>query len=44
MSQWGYVALGYGVTFGALGLYVLRVLRRGRILSRSLPDRERTWR
>jgi heme exporter protein CcmD len=44
MSEWGYVAMGYGVTFGALGLYLLRVLRRGRALSRSLPRQERTWR
>lgn len=44
MSQWGYVAAGYGVTFGALGLYLIRLLRRSRILSRSLPSQERTWR
>jgi hypothetical protein len=44
MTQWGYVAAGYGVTFGALGLYLLRLLRRSRILSRSQPEQERTWR
>lgn len=31
----GYVLAGYGITLGALGLYALRVVRRGRALSRS---------
>lgn len=30
----GYVAAGYGVTLVALGAYALRVVRRGRALSR----------
>jgi hypothetical protein len=33
----GYVLAGYGITVGSLGLYALRVLRRGRVLARSLP-------
>jgi hypothetical protein len=33
----GYVLAGYGITVGTLGLYALRVLRRGRSLSRSFP-------
>lgn len=33
----GYVLAGYGITVGSLGLYAVRVLRRGRVLSRSLP-------
>ena len=33
----GYVLAGYGVTVGSLALYTLRVLRRGRVLARSLP-------
>lgn len=33
----GYVLAGYGVTVGSLALYAVRVLRRGRVLSRSLP-------
>lgn len=36
MSE-GYVVAGYGITVGTLVLYTLRVLRRGRVLSRSLP-------
>lgn len=31
----GYVLAGYGITVAALGLYALRVLRRGRALARS---------
>ena len=44
MSQMGYVYLGYAVCFGGLGAYSLRVILRGRKLSRALPPRERTWR
>ncbi len=44
MSQMGYVYLGYGVTSGVLVVYALRVVFRGRKLSRSLPADERTWR
>jgi hypothetical protein len=29
---------------GILLIYSLRTLRRGRVLSRSLPEEERTWR
>ncbi len=38
-----YVWAGYGVTAGVMVAYVWRVLRRGRLLSRSLPPEERTW-
>jgi hypothetical protein len=43
MSQFGYVYLGYGVCFGALAAYSVRVIYRGRKLSRTLPPEERTW-
>lgn len=36
MSE-GYVWAGYGITVGSLALYGVRVLRRGRVLARSLP-------
>ena len=39
-----YVAGGYGVTTVVLVLYTWRVIRRGRALSRTLPDEEKTWR
>ena len=40
----GYVLAGYGVALGGIGLYALRILLRGRSLTRSLPESERTWR
>lgn len=39
-----YVFAGYGATAFGLALYTVRMLRRGRALSRSLPPEERTWR
>ncbi len=33
-----YVAAGYGITLLALAVYALRVLRRGRALSRTAQD------
>lgn len=40
----GYVAGGWGATVIVLVAYSWRTLRRGKALSRSLPDDERTWR
>lgn len=40
----GYVAGAYGVTILTVVLYAWRVIRRGRALSRTLPEEERTWR
>ncbi|HUR22848.1 MAG TPA: hypothetical protein VMZ73_03145 [Acidimicrobiales bacterium] len=37
----GYVIAGYGVTVVTLAAYSLRVVRRGRALTRSLPPEER---
>jgi hypothetical protein len=39
-----YVAGGWGAAAVIIGLYIWRTLRRGRILGRSVPDRERPWR
>jgi hypothetical protein len=39
-----YVAGGWGAAAFVLILYSWRTVRRGRILGRSLPDREKTWR
>ncbi len=33
-----YVAAGYGVTLITLGAYALRILRRGRVLTRSASE------
>jgi hypothetical protein len=43
MTEFGYVYLGYGVVFGVLASYSVRVVLRGRKLSRTLPPDERTW-
>jgi heme exporter protein CcmD len=34
----GYVVAGYGITLATLALYALRVLRRGRALSRAARE------
>ena len=36
----GYVVAGYGVTLVTLAVYAIRVVRRGRALSRSAEDDE----
>ena len=38
-----YVYAGYGITLVTIALYSIRVLRRGRLLSRFLPPKEKTW-
>ncbi len=40
----GYVAGGWGATAAIIALYGWRTLRRGRLLARTLPPREKTWR
>jgi CcmD family protein len=42
-TQYGYVYLGYGVVSVVLAGYSVRVIVRGRKLSRTLPPDERTW-
>ena len=39
-----YVAGGWAATAVIGALYAWRTLRRGRVLSRTLDDREKTWR
>jgi hypothetical protein len=39
-----YVAGGWAVTTVIIVLYAWRTLRRGRVLARTLDDREKTWR
>ncbi len=40
----GYVAGGWGSAAAIIALYAWRTLRRGRVLARSLPPGEKTWR
>ncbi len=40
----GYVAGGWSATVLIIAVYSWRTLRRGRVLARSLPPGEKTWR
>lgn len=42
-TQWGYVALGWGITTVVLVAYAVIVIMRGRALSRRVPPEERRW-
>ena len=39
MSEWQWVALGYVVVYGALGMYSVGLVRRGIAARRRLEDR-----
>lgn len=39
----GFIIGSYVVTFGAVIVFALAVLRRARTLSRSIPDEEKYW-
>jgi heme exporter protein CcmD len=43
MSDWGYVALAWGVTVVVLVTYALWIIARGRSLSRRVPPEDRRW-
>ncbi|MEI7593311.1 MAG: heme exporter protein CcmD [Actinomycetes bacterium] len=43
MSNWGYVALAFGLTAVTLVGYCAWILVRGRTLSRRLPPSLRRW-
>lgn len=43
MSTNGYIAVAWLVTFLTIAVYALWVLRRGRELSRRVPEDERRW-
>lgn len=43
MTHVGYVAAGWSITLLTLALYAVRVLRRGRSLSRQVPPEMRRW-
>lgn len=36
MSEWAWVALGFGITYGAMGGYLLALRRRAAAVRRSL--------
>lgn len=43
MTDVGYIVFGWVVVVGGLGTYALIVVRRGRALSRELPDEDKPW-
>jgi len=43
MSDWGYVAMAWGITSAALVAYALWIVLRGRALSRRVPPEDRRW-
>lgn len=43
MSHLGYLLVGWGVWFGALGLYSARVIVRGRRLAGRVPKDRQRW-
>lgn len=43
MSHLGYLLVGWSASLGALGLYALRVVNRGRKLTVLVPSERRRW-
>lgn len=42
-SYWTFVAVGYGAATVAFAAYAVRLVRRGRKLSRLVPPDQRRW-
>ena len=43
MDDAGFIIGGYVLTAASLALYALRLVTKGRRLTRALPDEERRW-
>jgi hypothetical protein len=43
MTDAGYIAVGYVVVFGGVLRYTVRLLARGRALSKQVPEDKRRW-
>ena len=43
MNDAGWILAAYGIVFGGVALYTLRVITRGRALAKHLPDEDKTW-
>jgi len=43
MTNGGYVLAGYTIVFGTLIAYTVRMLLRGRALSKEVPPEARRW-
>jgi hypothetical protein len=42
-NEWAYVGWGWAISAVGLGAYIAAVLRRGKALSRRVPDEEQRW-
>lgn len=43
MTHASYVFAGWGISLAVIGAYAVRVLQRGRSLSRRVPPEDRRW-
>ena len=43
MTHVGYLVAGWGIVVGVLGVYAVRLVRRGRALSGRVPEAHRRW-
>ncbi len=43
MTHVGYIAAGWGISLVALGVYAVRIVRRGKVLAQQVPPQERRW-
>jgi len=43
LSDWGFVALAWGIALVVAVAYVVSLLARGRALSRRVPPEDRRW-
>jgi hypothetical protein len=43
LTHAGYLAAGWGIGLGALGIYALSLVRRGRRLAQHVAPEDRRW-
>ena len=43
MTDAGPIFLGYALVFGGVGVYVVRLIGRGRRLAKRVPDEDKPW-
>lgn len=43
VSEWSYIAGGYGMAVGTLVLLTISIIIRGRRIGRQVPPQERRW-
>jgi heme exporter protein D len=43
MKDAGFIFASYAITFGAIALFALMTIKKGRALSAQVPDEEKYW-